>query len=316
MADIYLHARLVEDVVDKMSGDIRKDIAILGAQGPDPLYYSMFHKNFSTYKKYADDMHRYDTGKLLINMTNYVKEHYNKETYSFLVGFISHYALDVKIHPYVYYNVGIFEKDKPETHPWRGLHLKFERSIDAAMIEKELGIPSRKIKLTKNHFTIKHISTEIKELFKNTLQNQYNEPSGDIIYTYCIKEMYNSINRIITDRFGIKKQVLKIGNLFTKSHDMILSDLSFFNHTEKVDYLNIKKNTWHHPITNKEYNYSVIELYDQAITFANEMISKVTDYILKNKDIDLTEVFTNLSYNSGLPCDHTRPFKYFNIYRK
>ena len=80
-------------------------------------------------------MHRSDTDKFLINMVDYVKKNLDKETYSFLVGFICHYALDVKIHPYVYYHVGVYKKDDPKTHHLRGLHLKFERSIDALMIE-------------------------------------------------------------------------------------------------------------------------------------------------------------------------------------
>jgi hypothetical protein len=69
-------------------------------------------------------------------------------------------------------------------------------------------------------------------------------------------------------------------------------------------------------VTNEEYNYSVIELYDQAVKFASEIIENVRLYIYEDKDIDLSTVFTNLSLNKGINCDHEGEMKYFNIYRK
>ena len=316
MADIYMHTRLCEDVLKGIKNDVITDTAYLGAQGPDPMYYNMFNENNKLCKDYADGMHRNNTQGLLINMVDYVKNNYNKETYSFLVGFIAHYSLDVKIHPFVYHNVGVYNKANANTHHMRGLHLKFERAMDALFIEKETKKPSRKFRMTKKYYTLKHTSDEVNNLMADTFKYFHNEDNGAELYRISAKAMFNTVRFIDTDRFGIKKQIYKLVDMFNKDIDMYYKDLSYFNHLEKYDYHNDQKKEWLHPLTGEVYNYTVMELYDQARIFALEMVTKVDEYLSGNTAIDLTKVFTNLSFNSGVECDLGMDFKYLNIYRK
>ena len=316
MADIYMHSRLAEDVVKDLKKDIDIDITFLGAQGPDPLYYNMFDKDYKRQRGFADDIHRYNTRDFMSNMVRYVKEHNNINTYSFLIGFICHYSMDVSIHPYIYNKVGIYDINDPQTHSYRGLHLKFERSVDCLLMEKELKMPSRKVDLTKKYYPNLETKEDVLNIMEDSLNKMFNITDGKAIYQSAVKAMYNVIKRFNSDRWGIKKQVYKIIDLFDKKTDMFFTDLSFFNHLENYDYHNDKKTPWNHPITNEEYNYSVMEMYDHAQVMAHEIIGNINDYIFDNKDVDLDKVFTNLSFNSGLDCDQEKPFQYFDIYRK
>ncbi|KFZ26392.1 MAG: hypothetical protein KQ78_01333 [Candidatus Izimaplasma bacterium HR2] len=316
MADIYMHSRMAEDVIKNIEYAFNKKIVSNAAQGPDPLYYNFFSKDHPEYRKYADAMHRKDTDLLLKIMTNYVKENLTADSYSFLVGFICHYALDVKIHPYVYNHVGVYKKDDKRTHEWRGLHLKFERSIDAVLIEEDTGIKPRKMNLNTKYFPLRSPSPEIMKIWDHVLKEVYDKDNGGVMYSISTVEMRKNIKRFIKDKRGIKKLIFKFIDLINKKHDMFFQDMSMFNHIEKYDFLNKEKHTWYHPVTNEEYNYSVMELYDQAVTFATEMIDSVGQYVLEDEDIDLSKVFTNLSYNTGLNCDHPGVMQYFNIYRK
>jgi len=316
MADIYMHSKLAEEVINKIDYDFNEKIVFLGAQGPDPLYYNHFSKEYNEYRKYADKMHDTTTDKLFLNMIEYVKNNLSKHTFSFLSGFICHYALDVKIHPYIYHKVGVYKKEDPDTHQYRGLHLKFERSIDALLIEKDLKIKHHKFKLIKKHFPLNQPPSSAMKIMEYTLKETYNKENGGKMYYKSIEEMYKTLKYITTDPFGIKKQLYKIIDLFNKKKDMFYKDLSFYNHLENYDFHNLEKNTWNHPITNEEYNYSVIELYDQAVIFAIKLITEVSLYLFEGKTIDLKKFFTNLSFNSGMPCDHKEPMKYFNNYRK
>ena len=99
MADVYMHSRMSEDVIKKLDYGFIKDLVYLGAQGPDPMYYNALSKDHKEYRYIADRMHDTNTRMLLSNMVTHVKRHLNHENYSHLVGFICHYALDVKIHP-------------------------------------------------------------------------------------------------------------------------------------------------------------------------------------------------------------------------
>ncbi len=316
MADIYMHSKLAEEVISKIDYEFNEKIVYMSAQGPDPLYYNFFSKDFKEYRKYADKMHREDTAKFFINMITYVKDNLSKDTYSFLVGFICHYALDVKIHPYVYHNVGIYKKDDQSTHAYRGLHLKFERSIDALLIEKDLGIKHSKMKLYKKHYPLNTAPFSTMKIMDYALKETYGKEHGGVMYLISSQKMYKNLKHFVRDRFGIKKLILKIIDLFNKENDMFFQDLPLFNHLEKYDFHNLEHRTWNHPVTNEEYNYSVIDLYDQAVKEAGYIIDEVTQFLFDDKTIDLNKLFTNLSYNTGLNCDQGKHMEYFNIYRK
>ena len=315
MADIYLHSKLSEVVIKELKRPLNQNLVFIGAQGPDPMYYNVSKKDGKESRYYADRMHDTNTRLLFKNMVSYVKSHLTDETYSFLIGFICHYALDVSIHPYVYHNVGVYQKDKPDTYQYRGLHLKFERSIDAVMIQKDFGIPSRKFKLRRKYFPKTDLPLDICKIMEHTLKNTYGKDLGGTMYGIGVKKMYSNVKNIITDRFGIKKLFLKFVDLFGSS-DMFLQDLSFFNHVEKYDFLNEKKNTWYHPITNTPSNESVEELFEKARVFAHNLIQQVDKYLNDSKQVELEDIFTNLSFNSGLDCDLHDEMKYFNNYRK
>jgi hypothetical protein len=314
MSDVYMHCRLTEDLIRWRNEDIIPEIANLGAQFSDPMYYATLHKHAKRYRQYADRMHDTDTQTLMIHMINYVKAHPSKIAYSFLFGWISHYALDVKMHPYVYHHVGVYKKDDPKTHPWRGLHLKFERSIDAVLFEQEQKRAARKIRLTTDFFTTARVPNEIAELMKDTFYHQFGVEDGDVVYRNSVRYMYRILKYIAQDRFGIKKQIYKIVDAFHKKHDLFMADLSFFNHIEDYDFLNENKRTWHHPVTNEASTKTVKELYQEALIFADNLLSQVDDYIAGMK-IDLKTIFTNLSLNSGVECSQSFPFQHFHIYR-
>lgn len=315
MADIYLHSKLSEVVTKDLKQPLHQNLVFIGAQGPDPLYYNISKKESTEYHYYADRMHDTNTRLLFKNMVSYVKGHNNIDTYSFLVGFICHYALDVSIHPYVYHNVGIYQEDKPETHQYLGLHLKFERSIDAVMIQKDFNIPSRKFKLSHKYYPAIDLPSDVCNVMEHTLKNTYGKDSGGIMYCKAIKLMNINVKHLITDRFGFKKLFLRFLNIFSKSN-MFLQDLSFFNHIEDYDFLNEQKKTWYHPITNAPSNESVEDLFEKARIFALGLIKEVDAYLKDTKSVDLEDVFTNLSFNSGLDCDLHDEMKHFNNYRK
>ena len=200
MADIYMHSKLAEEVINKIDYDFNKKIVFLGAQGPDPLYYNFFSKNYKEYRKYADLMHREDTDKFFINMIEYVKNNLDKDTYSFLVGFICHYALDIKIHPYIYHKVGVYKKDDPSTHSFRGLHLKFERSIDALLIEHDLGIKHNRFKLIKEHYPLNTAPFSTMKIMDYALKETYGKEHGGVMYLISSQKMYWNLknSRIMT----------------------------------------------------------------------------------------------------------------------
>lgn len=314
MADVYMHSRLTEDLVAKRTANVALPVAFMGAQFSDPMYYATFHKESKRYRTIADRMHDTNTQGILIRMVEYVKSHPSQDNYSFLFGFLAHYALDVNIHPYVYHHVGVYRKNKPETHAWRGLHLKFERSIDAVLFEREQQKPARKLAITKRYFPLKTVPKDVLSLMKDTIDSSFDVDDGDVVYQTSITYMYRVLRYIATDRFGWKKLLYRLADLFVKDQDLLLADMSFFHHIEAYDFLNLEHRTWHHPVTNEPSTKSVLELYQDALVFADQLLEQVDKYLAGSK-IDLSKVFTNLSLNSGIECSQSFPFQHFHIYR-
>jgi hypothetical protein len=312
MADVYMHSRVTEEIVKELESDIDLDVAFLGSQGPDSMYYT----GGQTYRDIADDIHRNNTRAFFKTMVDYVKKNNNKTTYSFLVGFISHYAMDVHIHPYIYYNVGVYNKNIPDTHHMRGLHFKFERTIDCLLIKKELNIPSRKMNLTKKYYPLKDTPQDVLYLMHHTLKQQFDISNGYTMYQKSSKAMYNTLKYAVTDRFGLKKLLYRVMDLFDKKTDMYYSDLSLFNTPKNYDYHNDSKNVWLHPLTGEEYTTTVEDLFQEAKVFALNIITKVNQYINTDSNINLDTVFTDLSFNTGKECKLGMNFKYINIYNK
>ena len=104
MPDIVLHNKIGEDVFRKMEPVQRTvidyDIFRFALQGPDAF---LFYRFFSPYRnkdvvERSKTMHELKTGVFL---TELAKEAYNDKVFSFLAGFLCHYALDSVAHPYI-----------------------------------------------------------------------------------------------------------------------------------------------------------------------------------------------------------------------
>jgi hypothetical protein len=316
MADVYMHAKLAKEIVDLQKQDLIKELVITGAQGPDPMYYGFFHHYGERYAFFADRMHDTDTSLLFGTMFSYAKNHPSKEVYSYFVGFLCHFALDVKIHPYVYHHVGQYDKSDPTTHHTRGLHLKFERSIDAMLIEHDLSIKAHRYVIQKETFPLKKIPKEIKDFYQSLMNERFKFPDGALMIENSVRSMYRVLKYIVRDRTGLKKWSYKLLDKFFSEEDMYFSDLSMYHHTTGFDFLNQEKHLWKHPVTNEEFDKTVFDLYQEALVFAKELIDYLDQYLEGKETKSIVRIIQNRSFNSGVDCDELRPMKHYNIYLK
>ena len=82
-----------------------RDLFFIGLQGPDPIYYHHLRKK-DTKAYIASKMHTEKTGDFLVSALCHLKKYdiNSKEfgqCFSYLCGFICHYILDSKCHPFI-----------------------------------------------------------------------------------------------------------------------------------------------------------------------------------------------------------------------
>lgn len=101
MPDIVVHTSFGAEALEHTQADVDRAVYDFGLLGPDPyLFYRFFVPPFrNRVNRYSAVMHRERTGDFLTELANRAKQ--NGEVFSYLAGFLCHYALDSNTHPYI-----------------------------------------------------------------------------------------------------------------------------------------------------------------------------------------------------------------------
>lgn len=133
----YLHKRCAEKACQAAGiKPSEKDVLILGAQGPDPLFVlGMFPLRLSSRPaKYGKVLHTTRTGAFLTALLAGAKDGGNAER-AFALGFLTHYALDTTVHPYVYAH----SNDQNGLYS-SALHMRLEKHWDTLYYQADTGV--------------------------------------------------------------------------------------------------------------------------------------------------------------------------------
>ena len=128
MPSFYAHFQFGKEIIRKSPKGIKDiintninsiDAFIVGLQGPDPLY---FHNPifYTSLNREAGRIHHSSGLDFFIPSSKYIRENKHPETISYILGCITHYALDSSCHPV------IIKHQKEE----KISHRKVEREFD------------------------------------------------------------------------------------------------------------------------------------------------------------------------------------------
>ncbi len=317
MPDIVTHLLFSFKVIEELKmKDVveNKDFITLGSQGPDYFAYYNYlpWKKINKYNELSSIMHTTKTSEFLTNLINELKINYSREFHYFVLGFISHFAMDVHTHPYIIYSTGVYDKEDSKTTKARGKHLKFERGLDALYL-KSIGLNPNKINLQKHFFTFKEIPNNFIEVLNRVFEKTYNYKEAGSAYRDAYVDFRSVLKVIAYDPYGIKKIIYRFFDLFTGKSSIVYQNLSYHNTIIKdVNYMNLEKEDFFHPCDKDEIsNKSFPELVSDALEFAVSLSKKIQQY-LDNK-IEIAGVIPNISYETGKILNNNNELKYFNI---
>ncbi len=314
MADIYMHERLAKEVMKARKITEHTALFLLGSQGPDPFYYVVFSEDFKPAREIGDRLHDTNINRLLTRMTNYVKDHYSDALYAYYQGFLLHFALDTNIHPYVYHHVGVFDSEDSSTQAMRGLHLKFERSIDKILVEEDHRKKAHRYAWI-NGVPKVSAKKDLENLYEHVVFETLNVANGGKLFLRGVKGMRRVIKLFMKDRFGFKKWIYRLIDKRSTSQDLFYEDMSLYGDVEAYDFLNREHRSWRHPITNEPSQKSVDDLYLDAYEDALKYLAATESYIKNGQSLDFNVLFGNRSFNSGIDCEDPRSMQYFSLYR-
>jgi len=316
------HAFFAKDVYDILPGEIRRNLNVkrckMFAQSTDSL---MFYNLFSffpgkTIRNFQRFFHRNQSQEFFLNLLRYIKDNNIKDcdVYSFLVGFICHYALDSTLHPYIIYKTGEFKKGVAATYKYNNIHTFMENFIDNDMIKRRKKMNPYYFDFQEFYYDRGLFSEDLKKTINYAFYNTFQIKDMDKIYFKSLRQMNFAINVFRRDPKGIKRNIYKLIDTFTSRGTFRLEAVSYhYPLKDNHNFLNSNHNLWRNPTTyNMTSTESFVDLYIKAIKFAKVLICASFDY-LNDKYIDLEKIFTNLSYVTGLVCDLNKELKYFEF---
>lgn len=134
----YLHARKIFDITD--SEKLSEKAFLLGAQGPDFLYYhraAPVIMRGRPLRSLGVQMHGIEPDKLFSKFAQYCTLHpKDKIARSYAAGFLCHFLLDADAHPYVYAKQAQIIEDEHVKHLQSCVHFRVEHALDAIMLNK------------------------------------------------------------------------------------------------------------------------------------------------------------------------------------
>ncbi len=314
MADFFLHTQLIEDIYQMNPQWNHLDWAKLGAQGPDPIYFCLRYQKDAM--NLANELHHEKINEFLISLTHDVKDKKSPELTAFYLGYISHYVLDVTIHPYIYHFTGEYDPNRKETHIYRGLHLSFERGVDMDYIHHRYHMEPEKFHRKHRILKLKRTPKEIEHMMQELIKDIYGHEKGGRYYQIGHHTMHLILSHGIVDKTGIKRWILKgIDQMHPKS-PLILSSYPYRRRPYLYDYLNLNHHTWKHPVTGESSNQSVLDLYEIALSKTQKIFDQLLLYLDDQVDLDLAALFENRSFNTGMDVSIPHEMIHFNPYKQ
>ena len=297
MPDVAVHLSFGEDVRRSLPPEIQKVLS------PDPYAFALLgpdiwfmHKPWIRRNGRGRRMHTTRTGQFLSQVAVEARSSQRPDlVFSYLAGFICHYALDSTAHPYVI-------RLTTTEYPLPGAHRAFEHSLDIKDLERA-GLWGERHPMTGHAFRAIRLPREIRPALDAAFEK-----------TYSWKNSCRSLNRayaLFRFLYALMENPRGLGVLLTRItkspalKSVIYAESPFAG----LDVENLEHRPWAHSndeaLVSRE---SFPELREKARLKAMRIIRAAYDYVLKDSlsEEDLRREIGCDSYLSGLPMGDPR----------
>lgn len=279
--------------------EINENAVLIGTQGPDIFF---FHRIFpwmkgKSFRKIGSLLHRARPSDILDAMREYCSFSQNEcIAKSYIYGFILHYALDRKCHPFVYSYQEKMIKNNPATNPHTA-HNIIEHSMDAYLLNKRFGVAEPVVFDTACTITNDaDISLEIGKLYSFMLPKilGINIKPSDIVTAVNDTK---TVQKYVLDATGKKRFFVGI---FENALSPISKNYKFTALMRPRDlenakkYGNINNEIWFSPFDSYKHNESFEDLFELAKQDAKIMIARF------QAGDNTEEITNNISFLTGV----------------
>lgn len=279
---------------------LNEKVCALGSQGADIFFFHKIYSLLHSKRKIGSALHRAKPEDIFNAFAEYVRKNPDPTAKSYIYGFILHYALDRRCHPYIYaLEKKITDSDKKIHHS--SAHNRVEMGLDAYMLYQKSG-------------------TEYPYLFDSSKTIELSDPEKDStakVLCYMIKRVLkkrisrSAVKRAINDTVRMQKLLRdksgQLSILATVLETILGKAIGYYKFSAMIKprlwkngekYANIDNEMWINPFSKEKSNLSFEQLYIYALQEAKELLFGFEQTVLGKADAkDVTE---NISFLTGL----------------
>ncbi|MBQ9210216.1 MAG: zinc dependent phospholipase C family protein [Clostridia bacterium] len=297
MPDVAQHHAFGQRVKATLPKEIQQYLAdvpyTFALYGPDPWF---MHQPWKRRQGRGRRMHTTKTGAFLTALAHQAKEGAApRETFSYLAGFLCHYALDSTAHPYIIWQ-------STETWPTKRAHRDLEHALDAALLKRE-GHWGERHPVTDYHFP----RLQLPKAMAGDLDAAYGA-------VYGWRNVLPALNRCYPLYRWLFRQMEKPHSLLT-----LLSRVVPTHRFRSIPYVrsafldrdveNLSHQPWHQAYAREMTSTeSFPDLFEKAVEMAADLIIDSYAFALQGTmtEAELAQRIGNRSYLSGLDVEDPR----------
>ncbi|MFN8579110.1 MAG: zinc dependent phospholipase C family protein [Candidatus Sericytochromatia bacterium] len=281
-----------------------------GAEGNNPFLpiYEALKEIKSIYSKSKEEEKYLSPIKKQI-IKRYKKYNDVNQRISFICGYLTHCALDINFHPYVYYFSGnYYDPNKEESINVQMRHRIIEGWLDYYLIKEN----SDTYNTDSTFYAFRDDITNLKLLdfisyhFANTWYGEKSNIYNSLTRGYFIQKSLNSI-------FDNKKIKNSAKTLNTISKNKLRGYLALFypDNFEIPDFI-INFKSYKNPVTGDLYNSNFNDLWLQSLKLSKDFLEAVNEFIFNDNENILYDVIKGYSLDVGLIETNVKEVKYFS----
>lgn len=296
------------------------DFYHLGAIAVDSFYYNIkipfIDKDFHQWGDLVHGADGNDTALAFRNCATYLKENKNEPNFdkkiSFICGFLTHMAMDINFHPYVYYFSGNYYDGE------------YSKKVDAMMRHRLIESWIDLYILDKNNIDLNEFDS-IDKIEKNQAENyqMFRFLCGFFAKAWNTdKDLFPSFKRGYHIQMFLNNVLVKNKSIFSffrtlnDVFDNKLRDYLALFYPEKFqempDFI-VNFDKYKHPVTGEIFHGTVDGLFNNAIELSTSFLTAINDYVFE--DLEKTafdHILKGYSLDVGLEGVNVEKVKYFS----
>ncbi len=225
--------------------------------------------------------------------------------FSYLAGFLCHYCLDSRCHPYIETMTGNYDGTE-RTRCYRGAHTRLERAIDSHILREKYGFVPWHFPFRKRVLRLRALPESLRAGLNRAHERVYGWEGCFDQLQRCVRDQ-RRFYALMKDPLGLLTPLLRLADNGKSTHD--LPGLTYHGKDidgAVVDYLNEGRKPWRHFCdTSIESTDGFWTLFEKARGDCLGMIGACRAYVYENGPSPAA-VIGDRCYETGFACDDPR----------